>query len=143
MMIMETMNTINTINTYNFNTNADTTPLFRIKCIKSQLEANKKNATNSAIQTSISQVIDICKFAADTLSDIQYYNDGTNVEEYWYHANRYAKQINKKKEFLASLLELMDPEHHDYPILKYTISVLDEGYIYGNSDSASLDDPKD
>lgn len=120
------MNT--TVNTYNFNTNASTTPLFRFNAVLAQVEANKKNITNPAIEIIFSEIEEILMNAVDYLSD------ELDPEEYFYQANRYANRLKTKRYFLTALLETMKTKHHDYPIIKYTISVMDEYYILGLED---------
>lgn len=128
------MNTMNTsVNTYNFNTNASTTPLFRFNYLLNQVTANKKNVTNPAIQIIFGEIEEILMNAVDYLSD------ELDPEEYYYQANRYAERLKTKKYFLTALLETMKTKHHDYPIIKYTVSVLDEYYILGMED---LEDPE-
>lgn len=120
------MNT--TVNTYNFNTNAPTTPLFRFNTVLAQVEANKKNITNPAIEIIFGEIEEILMNAVDYLSD------ELDPEEYYYQANRYANRLKTKRYFLTALLETMKTKHHDYPIIKYTISVMDEYYILGLED---------
>ena len=122
-----------TINTYDFNLNASTDPLFRFKYLMTQVESNKNNVTNPAIEVIFSEVLDVLRNAVDTLSD------ETNPRTYFFFAHKYAERIKTKRMFLTALLETMKTKHHDYPIIKYTISVLDEYYILGKDD---LEDPE-
>lgn len=122
-----------TINTYDFNLNASTDPLFRFKYLMTQVESNKNNVTNPAIEIIFSEVLDVLRNAVDTLSD------ETNPRTYFFFAHKYAERIKTKRMFLTALLETMKTKHHDYPIIKYTISVLDEYYILGLDD---LEDPE-
>lgn len=134
-LIMNTMNIAVTtgINTYKFNINASTDPLFRFNYLMAQVEANKNKVTNSAIEIIFDEVLDVLRNAVDSLSD------ETNPGTYFFFANKYAERIKTKRMFLTALLETMKTEHHDYPIIKYTISVLDEHYILGLDD---LEDPE-
>lgn len=122
-----------TINTYDFNLNASTDPLFRFKYLMAQVESNKNNVTNPAIEIIFDEVLDVLRNAVDTLSD------ETNPRTYFFFAYKYAERLKTKRMFLTALLETMKTKHHDYPIIKYTISVLDEHYILGQDD---LDDPE-
>lgn len=122
-----------TINTYDFNPNASTDPLFRFKYLMAQVESNKNNVTNPAIEIIFDEVLDVLRNAVDTLSD------ETNPRTYFFFAYKYAERLKTKRMFLTALLETMKTKHHDYPIIKYTISVLDEHYILGQDD---LDDPE-
>lgn len=122
-----------TINTYDFNLNASTDPLFRFKYLMAQVESNKNNVTNPAIEIIFDEVLDVLRNAVDTLSD------ETNPRTYFFFAHKYAERLKTKRMFLTALLETMKTKHHDYPIIKYTISVLDEHYILGQDD---LDDPE-
>lgn len=124
----------NSINTYNFNTNASTTPLFRFNAVLAQVEANKKNITNPAIEIIFSEIEDVLRNAVDFLSD------ELDQQTYFFQANRYAERLKTKKYFLTALLETMKTKHHDYHIIKYTISVLDEYYILGLDD---LEEPQE
>lgn len=123
-----------TINTYNFNLNASTDPLFRFKYLMTQIESNKNNVTNPAIEIIFDEVLDVLRNAVDSLSD------ETNPRTYFFFAHKYAERLKTKRMFLTALLETMKTNHHDYPIIKYTISVLDEYYILGKDD---LEDPQD
>lgn len=134
-LIMNTMNIAATtgINTYKFNINASTDPLFRFNYLMTQVEANKNKVTNPAIEIIFDEVLDVLRNAVDSLSD------ETNPGTYFFFANKYAERIKTKRMFLTALLETMKTKHHDYPIIKYTISVLDEYYILGLDD---LEDPE-
>lgn len=134
-LIMNTMNIAATtgINTYKFNTNASTDPLFRFNYLMTQVEANKNKVNNPAIEIIFDEVLDVLRNAVDSLSD------ETNPGTYFFFANKYAERIKTKRMFLTALLETMKIKHHDYPIIKYTISVLDEYYILGLDD---LEDPE-
>lgn len=134
-LIMNTMNIAATtgINTYKFNTNASTDPLFRFNYLMTQVEANKNKVNNPAIEIIFDEVLDVLRNAVDSLSD------ETNPGTYFFFANKYTERIKTKRMFLTALLETMKTKHHDYPIIKYTISVLDEYYILGLDD---LEDPE-
>lgn len=137
-LIMNTMNiaaieSTTGINTYDFNLNASTDPLFRFKYLMTQVESNKNNVTNPAIEIIFDEVLDVLRNAVDSLSD------ETNPRTYFFFAHKYAERLKTKRMFLTALLETMKTKHHDYPIIKYTISVLDEYYILGKDD---LEDPE-